>query len=243
MTHRLALPVLAGVLAAACLAPMPAVSAGSPALTQLYAMPQHGHSGDVIYLSGSGFPPRQQLVLTMACPGLFASGDAYKHHNYEIFAGPIPDAHGQFVNFKIKAIQLHDVQFSNCLIYTTFGDNAFAVPASYEILSPIQPLKRCDKVICANVTTSPRQVRTGSLERVQITNSWPAAQAVVTVKYGSPRARLQRETRVLDWEGRTEFRFRVGTPAGVRPIKAHVQMAFSLEDKKGAETADFVVIH
>src|SRR5947209_20354302 len=108
---------VSGLVMSVCDAPKPS---SAQAQRSLIAVPAEGHTGDTLYLSGSGYKPNTQLVITLACPDWFYS----PHGNVEAISGPVTDAHGRFVRFdKLRAMALNGERSSPCHIYTNYESN------------------------------------------------------------------------------------------------------------------------
>ena len=118
--------------------PVDARAAGG--ISQLRVTPSEGHVGNLIDLSGAGFPANSHLNILMACP-TWQALNAVKLGNVVILSGPVTDSRGQFSGFLFRAIHLHELPQSTCQIQASVGDNAFGVdiPAVYLIRAKSQP--------------------------------------------------------------------------------------------------------
>jgi hypothetical protein len=162
----------------------------SLAVSTLHVVPAEAHSGDTLYLSGSGFRPNSQLAVLTGCPNWFNAAPA---NTVVGGPGPVTDKRGHFVGFAIKALTLIGVTTSPCEIYVGRPQQGFSVdvPARYTILPAGQALSPCSAAICLTVKTAgPATVRI---------QGWPGAHVVLTVKASSgPKKHYVFK---LDWDG------------------------------------------
>lgn len=207
------------------------------------AHPQQGHLGDPIWLSGAGFPPRSLELLTVVCPrfqqGTQPLGEVFK-------GGPTTDARGRFKGFQLNVAPLTQVTHPVvCTIYASVGTQPFgpAVKPTYTLLPADRPLDRCEIRMChVGVVPSPRRVRAGLQESIEVRDGWPGALADITVSCpGHPPVRARTS---LDWEGRAMTRL----DAHCQPAKsggsvgASVRVHLSFAQVTGSGSARFTVV-
>lgn len=222
----------------------PVGAAGIAQQSILVAAPVEGHSGDPIYLSGAGFPPNYSPFITMVCPNWQT---AAQYGNIEVtYHGPHTDAHGSFSGFKFSALHLHYFKSLGCVIYAQIGANPFGVqfPATYNILPPDAPLPYCWRHICIRVTATPRRVRSGQVETVDIrplsvTYPWPGARAAIRVSY--PGATGHNKTLTLSIHGNGHVSF--PAPAAPRDLlRATIKVSAHLGAWTGVGSGQFTVV-
>lgn len=234
---------LVGVIVPVCLFASGSAAAGSVnSLTQLKVTPNEGHAGDLIDLSGSGFPPFTHLNIVMGCPSYLAQ-NAVQLKNVTILPGPISNIHGEFSGFLIRAIRLHGMPFSPCQIQASVGDNPFGVdiPAVYFIQQSGKPLKltQCQRHLCVqHLQVRPHQVRSGYDEKISL-RTWPGATVATTYTYPDNRQTIDYHR--ADWTGTARWTKRIvgQTATGAVEVKATA----SLGPMSGAKTAKFTIVH
>jgi hypothetical protein len=217
------------------------VHAYDPQHSGLRVFPYEGRPGSTLYVSGYGLQPNTRLFIMLACPHF----EVAQPGNLFIFppkSGPMTDAQGQFSAWKLKAPKLSHVTSSGCAVYAEDGVQGFYGPAqlgSYYILGPQDRVLPCDKRICITLTPSPKRVKSGRVENVDV-QGWAGARADVTVTYpGYPPVV---ETVKLDWNG--SGRVRVPVPSGMQDtshvrITAHCRLGKATGDRR----AEFTVVH
>jgi len=208
----------------------------------LKATPSHGHSGDILYISGGEFPPHTHLLLLMGCPNWFVGTIHKPVPNSLLYGvGPTTDANGEFSGYRIRALKLQNLSFSACLIYTQLGANPFGpeIPASYFIEPRGQALGHCDTHVCAKVVPSPRHIRSGLVEHIAIEQGWPGATADISIAYpGGAAHHLKSQT--LNWEGNADVTDRVPAPLG-GAHRAQVKVSFHFARTAGNAFTTFMV--
>jgi hypothetical protein len=206
----------------------------------LRVFPYAGRPGSTFYLSGHGLNPNTRLFILFACPNFQrANGNLRiidpKH-------GPKTDGKGEFTGWKMTAPRLINGASSGCTVYAQDGTLQFygpEQPASYYILGPSDPMLPCYKHICVTVDPTPRRVKPGKTENVDV-QAWAGALADVTVTYPGHAPVVQ--TVKLDWNG--SGRIRVPVPKKVpnlSPIRITVHC--HLRRATGDGKAAFTVIH
>jgi hypothetical protein len=235
--------------------PIPVVKV-QPGTKVFRVTPSQAHAGDMLYLSGAGFKPGIRLALTVFCPD-WSVGEAYLNNNYDRISqarGPVTDANGEFVNYRLRALHLHKIRSSLCTVYTALQDNLSPYgpdfPGLYFIQAPGVRLPRCERQICAHVSAAPKQVKSGRYESISIgpritrnptksETSWPGALADITVTY--PGAKPQHVVKKLNWNGVAEVRIRV--PSGMtQTAVARVQVHFRAGPISGSADENFTVV-
>lgn len=214
----------------------------------LLVRPYEGHSGDTVYLSGSGFLPNTQLIIWMACPK-WDDPHAIPEGNLLGVTGPTTNSHGDFAGWPLRGFHLHVLQESPCAIYANYskeqnsaGQTYFVcdICGSYYIIRPGVRLRYDAKHITAVVTPSPKRVKSGLAENISISRGWGGAIArvVVSVPHG---ASLVRKVR-LDWKGQQSITIRVDAgPNQAAQVKVNV--SFRLGQTTGRSTTNFIVVH
>lgn len=199
----------------------------------LVLAPIEGHSGDTVYLSGSGWPPYKRLYLSMACPD-WTKRDAFQYQNYKFQPeGPPTNGQGRFRAFPFQILTLHHFRSLSCSIYATPGgssDNPFSPksPPTYFILSSEQPARTQWRTPWVHMKAFPRQVRSGLFETVTV-NSWPGSTADITVSYPGAPSLHQRIPMDLNGNGRTQFRVTLHSGASVTGT---IQVRVSIGNKR-----------
>ena len=217
---------LASLLASACLGPY--LARAQAPVPVLIAEPTEGHTGDTVFLSGSGFPPGAQPSIALACPDWSNN----PHGNISLIAGPVADARGRFVAFAaLRAMTLVGVQSSPCHIYASYGINPLGPYALYTIKAPEEQLDQCARVICVKADA----VLSGSKVKITVTG-WPGARTVIKITY--PSGKVQKLKMQLSWKGQgllratVEERVTSGSPA-------HYQVQASLNHISGIAKGHF----
>jgi hypothetical protein len=220
-------------------------------LSELIAVPSVGHSGDTIYISGSGLQPNKTVDILMICG---QTGEAFQANNFRwIQYGPQTDANGRFTGYELPAIALHGLRQSGCVIYTadpSLGTSMGPdIPATYFIFPKGKKLPTCAVTICAGIALSPRTVHTGQYETVRIGpnvqkgyTSFPGAKATVNMQFRSPKGTVTlTRSVVLNWEGMGSVKVRI--PTGMtRPSTAHVSVSYHFGRYSGRAVEDLAVI-
>lgn len=207
----------------------------------LRVFPYAGRPGSTLYVSGYGLKPSTQLYIMMACPN-FQEAEV---GNLLIIApphGPRTNSVGQFSGWRMKAPKLVHLLSSGCYVYAEDGVQQFYGPTQfgvYYILGPTNPLLPCYKRICVSITPTPKRVKSGRVENVDV-QAWAGALADVTVTYpGYPQVV---QSVKLDWNG--SGRVRVPVPKDMQDtshvrITVHCRLGKSTGDRK----AEFTVVH
>lgn len=233
-------------LAASCLFALLAVDSqrvtATAALSQLRVTPPEGHTGDLIDLSGSGFPAYTHLNILMACPN-WQAPNAVRLNNVAIIAGPETDWRGQFGGFLMRAIRLHEIPQSTCQIVASVGDNPFGVdiPAVYLIRQKGQALqlRGCKKRLCvAKLRVEPEQVRSGYDEKISV-QTWPGA--TVTTYYSYPGNQTRVDRHRADWTGSARWTKPV-TSRVPGPGVVQVRSTAALGSMTSTRTAKFTIV-
>jgi hypothetical protein len=207
----------------------------------LRVFPYEGRPGSTLYVSGYGLNPNTRLYIMVACPNFQVAQPG----NLLIIPpklGPMTDAQGQFSGWRMKAPKLTHVTSSGCAVYAEDGVQGFYGPSqlgSYYVLGPQDRVLPCDKRICVTLTPSPKRVKSGRVESVDV-QAWAGAHADVTVRYpGYPPVE---ETIKLDWNG--SGRVRVPVPKDMQDT-SHVRITVHcrLGQTTGDRRAEFTVVH
>jgi hypothetical protein len=207
----------------------------------LRVFPYEGRPGSTLYVSGYGLNPSTQLYILFACPNFQEA----KPGNLRIIAppfGPKTNSAGEFTGWKMKAPRLAHVDSSGCLVYAEDGVQQFYGPTllgSYYVLGPHDQLLPCDRRICVTITPTPKRVKSGRVENVDV-QAWAGALADVTVTYpGYPQVV---QTVKLDWNG--SGRVRVPVPRDMQDT-SHVRITVHchLGQATGDRNAEFTVVH
>jgi hypothetical protein len=231
--------------------PPPPVVAPTTGVSALIAVPAVGHSGDVIYLSGTGLKPRTRYYVLMACPAALVDGAvAFQNGNFLWIHGdngPMTDGHGNFVRFTFRSPVLHKMRQSGCTIYTSDDVTPFGpdLPATYFIYPAKKTLPKCAITICAGVSLSPVRARTGQYETIRIGpnqqkgyTSWPGARATVKVSFRD--AKTVKQSVVLNWAGIGAVKVRV--PDGSAPSQAKVNVSYHIGKYSGSSVDKFAIV-
>jgi hypothetical protein len=235
--------------------PPPPITTPQNGLSELIAVPSVGHSGDTIYISGSGLRPNTRIDILMVCPA-GQIGEAYTNNNFRWIQqadGPLTDARGRFSGFELKAIPLHKLRQSGCVIYTEdpslgtpLGPD---IPATYFIYPHVRKLPACAVTICAGLSLSPQRVHSGQNETIRIGpnqqkgyTSFPGAKATVSVQFRNQKGTTtMTKSTVLNWEGMGSVTMRV--PTGMTlPSTAHVNVSYHLGRYTGRAVEDLAVV-
>jgi hypothetical protein len=210
----------------------------------LRVFPYEGRPGNTLYVSGFGLNPNTKLYILIACPNF----QEEKNGNLRIIPppfGPKTDGAGQFTGWHMQAPKLVGLVSSGCTVYaqdsTTTGGAGYGPTqlGSYYILGPSNPLLPCDRHICVTATPTPKRVKSGRIENVDV-QGWAGATADVTVAYpGYPNV-VQRKK--LDWNG--SGRVRVPVPKDMQDT-SHVRITVhcQLGPVTGNTKAEFTVVH
>lgn len=202
MKARLA--AVSAVFGLVLMAPWSSAS-GSSAVAVMRVTPYQGHSGDLVDLSGSGFLPRVQMYVMMACPNA-ADPFMYAHRNFVgPLLGPITDANGEFAGFLFRAPKLAGIPNAGCTVYEVdpqhnqpFGAPG-AIPGVYTIVRPGVKLARCQRTLCVTkVVAAPRRIRAGLKEHIMV-KGWPGARVDTVFTY--PSKQPEHHVAHLDWTG------------------------------------------
>lgn len=245
MKHVLARRIAAAAAAVlpVCLLATGSATAGNEiSLTQLRVTPSEGHAGDLVDLSGSGFPPNARMSILMACP-TWQAQNAVRLGNVVIMDGPTSNARGQFSGFLFRAIRLHGIPASTCQIEASVGDNPFEVdiPAVYLVAAPGQTLKLspCQRHLCVqHLQVQPHQVRSGYDETISL-RTWPGATVTTTFTY--PDNRHSVDYHRADWTGVVRWTKRIAGAAAAGAVQ--VRTTAALGSMSGARTSKFTIVH
>lgn len=206
----------------------------------LRVFPYEGRPGNTLYVSGYGLQPNTQLYILFACPNYQEAGV-----NLRIIPpprGPKTNATGEFAGWAMKVPHLTHVVSSGCLIYAEDGEQQFYGPTQlglYYVLGPRDPIQPCDTRICVTITPSPKKVKSGRVENVDV-QAWAGAMADVTVWY--PGYTQVTQSVKLDWNG--SGRVRVPVPRDMQDT-SHVRITVHcrLGNVTGDRKATFAVVH
>lgn len=207
----------------------------------LVAAPAQGHSGDTIYLSGSGLSPRRHLYVMMACPNWFDRTVA-EYGNIKIQQdGPTTDAHGGFRAFPFQVLTLHHFKSAGCQIYTSDGANGYGpdFPATFLILRPDDRGSPWIHRLYVRVKASPARAHSGSVERVEI-HTWAGATASAVVSYSD--GTVQRYTPNVNLQGVSNFHFHVPTVHNGQVVTAEIQVLARIGAKAGTGKGGFTIV-
>lgn len=175
----------------------------------LIVTPAEGHSGDTVYLSGSGFAPGSSLIFTMACP---AKPAGEKSRVVLGKAGPRIGHSGTFKGASFRALKLQGMATTSCSFYAGGQTSPFAATAPYAIVAQNDPLPWCASHICMTVAYR----RIGSQDLLLVTG-WPGARGTAKVTKGNYRRRLPV---AFDWQGITLLT--LSHAAALRGKSAHI---------------------
>lgn len=211
----------------------------------LILSPQQGHSGDTIYLSGSGLEPRQHLYVMMACPNWYDKSLSTYNNGVIQWNGPTTDAHGQFRAFPFQVLTLHHFRSAGCTMYIRDGANPYGprFPPTFLILPPDQPAPPCWRQICVHVKSSPVRVRSGLVESVVVRSypgAWPGARVDLSVSAAGVKPTLRHLS--LDLNGYAHVEFPI-TAQGTQPTVASVKVRMHLGAWGGSGDSRFVIVH
>lgn len=207
----------------------------------LRVFPYEGRPGSTLFVSGYGLKPLTQLYILFACPN-FSEAQA---GNLRIIApplGPRTNNAGEFTGWRMTVPRLVHLVSSGCFVYAEDGVQQFYGPTLlglYYILGPKDPIQPCDKRICVSVNPSPRRVKSGRIENVDV-QAWAGALADVTVAYPGHAKIVERVK--LDWNG--SGRIRVPVPRDMHDtshvrITVHCRLGVVTGDRR----AEFAVVH
>jgi hypothetical protein len=211
----------------------------------LRVFPYAGRPGSTLYLSGYGLKPLTRLYIMFACPNY---QEAAQFGNLLIIPskiGPKTDSQGQFSGWPMKAPKLNHVVSSGCTVYADDGVSQAMQPygptqlGPYYILGPKDPMQPCYKRICVQVTPTPKRVKSGRIENIDV-QGWAGALANVTVTY--PGFPAVTQSVKLDWNG--SGRVRVPVPKDMQDT-SHVRITVHchLGQATGDRKAEFTVVH
>jgi hypothetical protein len=207
----------------------------------LRVFPYEGRPGGTLYVSGHGLQPSTQIYILFACPNFQQAGNG----NLRIIApplGPTTNKVGVFTGWRMKSPKLVGLVSSGCVVYAEDGAQQFYGPTNpglYYILGPTNKVLPCDKRICVTITPTPKRVKSGRVENVDV-QAWAGARADVAVTYpGYPQVV---QTVKLDWNG--SGRVRVPVPKDMQDtshvrIRVHCRLGQATGDRK----AEFTVVH
>ena len=207
----------------------------------LRVFPYEGRPGNTLFVSGYGLKPATQLYILFACPNFSEAQSG----NLRIIApplGPRTNSAGEFSGWPMKVPKLVHLISSGCFVYAEDGDQQFYGPTQlglYYILGPKDPIQPCDRRICVQITPTPKRVKSGRVENVDV-QAWAGARADVTVAYPGFPAVVQSVK--LDWNG--SGRVRVPVPKAMQDT-SHVRITVHcrLGTVTGNRRAEFTVVH
>jgi hypothetical protein len=208
----------------------------------LAVFPYEGRPGSTLYVSGYGLSPKTRLYIMLACPNYQVAAQTGNLWIIPPKSGPLTDAKGEFSGWSMKAPKLNRVASQGCAVYAEDGVQQFYGPTQlglYYILGPKDRVQPCDKRICVTLTPSPKRVKSGRVENVDV-QAWAGARADVTVAYpGYPPAV---EKVKLNWNG--SGRVRVPVPKDMQDT-SHVRITVhcKLGQVTGDRRAEFTVVH
>ena len=194
--------------------------------------PKEGHAGSTAYLSGSGFSPNRQLVVSFSC---------FRKRGFGItepFQGPSTDSRGQFVAYPLHLAQSR-VSTGPCKI--TARDThtrGISASASYTIVAPKRPLTPCATRICLAVKASLVRLKSGAQGNIVI-HGWPGASTTITIQ--APGRTPQRKLIRLNWQGTGALKTLVAPGLNVG-LKSRIQVRATLGKFFGSQSAHFIVI-
>jgi hypothetical protein len=196
---------------------------------QVKVFPSMAHPGDVVYVSGSGFPARGSLQLSTNC-----SDKSEFFGNDTVLAA---DSRGQFAGTSLRVpsrVLRADVV---CKVDVISG--AGHVGLTRIVIRPsAKPLPRCSTRICIAVHALLTRLGSGAQGTIQVTG-WPGAATGITVVQSSGHA-LRRSIR-LDWRGTGVVRLRVA-PGLLKGTQATVWATARLGRFAGSTTTRFIVV-
>jgi hypothetical protein len=219
----------------------PEVKAHADSYSVLIASPSGGHSGDTIYIAGSGLQPHHRYpYLLMACPNW---AESQYNNGSETAPGPTTDNAGQFKGFPFLVPALHHFKGLGCQIYIKDGGNAYgpSFPGTYTIYPSDANVPGCLKHICIGVNAVPKRVHSGFAETVEVRSKptvWPGA--VVDVRISYPGVSIPRRRLALNFSGVARTQFKV-TARTAQPVLARVSARASLGGWGGNGTGSFTI--
>lgn len=200
--------------------------------SRLIAMPREAHGGTVIYLSGGGFVAGRSLSLTVACAG--------GHTTY--LPGPITDARGSFVAFRMAAPMLPRAHTAQCRVYAGRAlrakPPAGQIPARFTLRPTGRPLGHCATHMCVGVTAALSLTQQGAQGTVVIT-AWPGAVASAAVIY--PGGNVKYRGVKIGWQGSGAVRVRIAKRIK-GALKARVYVTATLGPVSGTAGTRFIVL-
>jgi len=212
------------------------VGASFPRSTpQVIAFPSAGHRGDTIYVSGSGFLPRQQLAVLAFCPEAPAPRSGRK------LAELRTDAAGRFIAYRLRAVIPGSNGPVDCRIVATpqsSSARASSPGARYRILAQGAPLPSCSTHICLHVTASLVRLHSETQGTV-VVSGWPGATTTVTITGPHIRAIVRRMR--LNWRGVGSVHARVSLGL-IRGVSRQASVVARLNGVSGKATASFSVV-
>ena len=219
------------IVLAALLFPVPAL--GAVHHPMLLATPGEGHSGDVIYMSGGGFAPHQQLGFDVTCGGGVPGMS---------LAGPLTSARGSFVAFRIPTPTVSTSKRLPCTVYatSTLGRREHlsgTIPARYTLVPTTEPLSRCAQRMCVKVTPVLVLTRRG-VEGTVVVATRPGAVALVDIMY--PGGRVKYRGVAVDWGGTGAVKVRIATNVK-KALKVRVFVSAVLGSMSGTTTANPII--
>ncbi|MBV9281201.1 MAG: hypothetical protein JOZ41_14055 [Chloroflexi bacterium] len=212
----------------------------SPQQPRLIVAPTEGHPGDVIYLSGGGFPPHTRLDIRGGCGGRGSGSVLVSHGAAVAIPGPTTDGHGQFVAY--NGLTFKGTPPSRCTVQASLpagkASGKTLASASYTVVAPGRPLGVCAAHMCLTVSAVLVRLTSGVQGNVAI-KGWPGALAGVTVaRPGSKSEHMQIR---LDWEGAATLRLKVA-PGLRKGVAERVAVSARLGRVTGSASAHFVVV-
>lgn len=216
----------------------------------MLVQPAQVHEGDPVYVSGSGFPPKSPLLLSVGCPnfqfGAFFAYVGAPQPTKGGYARPfVTDKKGNFAGLKLLLgafVPMNKLPIP-CRVNAAYAGNPQGTdfPAIYEILPADTRLDKCARQMCVRVAARPKRVKQRLSEQLQVTG-WPGARATVTVRY--PHMRPWHKTTTLDWRGvgTVKWSANISVPKNKRSQRVSVQVRASLDAYQGAGYSAFLVI-
>ena len=198
---------------------------------RLVVKPAEGHAGEIVYLSGAGFPASSRLSLTVAC------GGGKRQTISTVARGPATDARGQFVAYPLQTLRLPVRQPATCRITARLGSAALT-SAAFIMVPSRRPLSPCAVRICVTTTAVLVRVRSGAWGDIAI-RGWPGAKVDVRV---IPAARSAKGRSIrLDWQGAGALRIWVA-PGLKQALRARLLVSAHLGRFSGNGTGTFAVM-
>ncbi|MGI8824483.1 MAG: hypothetical protein ACR2JC_02345 [Chloroflexota bacterium] len=244
MSRRLTLVAAQIIFLGAFLGPHTTAAAGGTVTSVLIAHPSEGHIGDPIWLSGSGFPPKTVELFAMVCPRWDPGGPPPLGTVFK--PGAVTDEHGRFKGWELDASPISQVTHPMvCTLYASVGRQPFgpAVKPIYTFLPSDRPLDRCETQMChVSVIASPRRLRSGVQETIDIRNGWPGAIADISVVCRNGSGASARQG--LDWEGKATAKISVHCKMTrvERVASARVRVHLSFAHVDGDASARFTIV-